>query len=60
MLDREGLEGPADLAVIGDEATCAGRLDELAAAGVTEFIGSEFATDPEGRDRTRAFLASRL
>jgi 5,10-methylenetetrahydromethanopterin reductase len=60
MLDREGLGGPEDLAIIGDEATCAARLDELAAAGVTQLAASEFASDPEGRARTRAFLASRL
>ncbi len=60
MLDREGLAGPADLAIIGDEATCGARLDELVAAGVTEFAASEFASDAEGRERTRAFLAGRL
>ena len=60
MLDREGLGGPEDLAIIGDEATCAGRMDELIAAGVTQFAASEFAGDPEGRERTRSFLASRL
>ena len=60
MLDHEGLAGPEDLAIIGDEATCADRLDELVAAGVTQFAASEFADDNEGRERTRAFLASRL
>lgn len=60
MLDREGIEGPADLAVIGDENECAGRLDEFAAAGVTQLCASEFANNPEGRERTRRFLASRL
>lgn len=60
MLDHEGLDGPADLAIIGDEATCDGRLDELAAAGVTQFLASEFANTPEDRQRTRTFLASRL
>lgn len=60
MLDHEGLGGPEDLAIIGDEATCAGRLDELVAAGVTQFAASEFADDDEGRVRTRAFLAGRL
>jgi len=60
MLDHEGLAGPEDLAIIGDEATCAARLDELATAGVTQFLASEFANDDEGRGRTRAFLASRL
>jgi F420-dependent oxidoreductase-like protein len=60
MLDREGLAGPEDLAIIGDEADCAGRMDELVAAGVTLFTGAEFADNPEGRARTRAFLASRI
>jgi len=60
MLDREGLAGPEDLAMIGDEATCGGRIDELVAAGVTKFAASEFANNAEGRARTRAFLASRL
>ena len=35
-------------------------MDELVAAGVTQFAASEFAGDPEGRERTRSFLASRL
>ncbi len=60
MLDHEGLAGPEDLAIIGDEATCAARLDELVNAGVTHFAASEFATNAEDRERTRAFLASRL
>jgi F420-dependent oxidoreductase-like protein len=60
MLDKEGVEGPADLAIIGDESTCADRLDEFAAAGVTQFAASEFARDDEGRERTRSFLAGRL
>ena len=60
MLDHEGLGGPEDLAIIGDEAECLGRLDELVAAGVTQFAASGFADDAEGRERTRAFLASRL
>ncbi len=60
MLDHEGLGGPEDLAIIGDEATCAGRMDELGAAGVTHFAASEFANDPEDRARTRAFLATRI
>lgn len=60
MLDREGVEGPADLAIIGDETTCAGRLDELEQAGVTTFLAAEFANQPDGRRRTREFLARRL
>ncbi len=58
MLDREGIDGPADLAVIGDEATCADRMKEFAAAGVTHLAASEFANKPDDRARTRAFLAT--
>jgi hypothetical protein len=60
MLDHEGLGGPEDLAPIGDEATCVDRMDELVAAGVTQFAASEFASSPEDRARTRAFLATRI
>ncbi len=60
MLDREGCAGPADLAIIGDEAACGARIDELAASGVTHFAASEFAANQEDRARTRAFLAGRL
>ncbi|GAA0216986.1 TIGR03564 family F420-dependent LLM class oxidoreductase [Actinomadura nitritigenes] len=57
MMDREGAEGPADLAVIGDEGAVGARLEELAAAGVTDFVAGEFVPGAE-RERTRAFLRS--
>lgn len=57
MLDREGYAGPADAAIIGDEATVSDRLAELRAAGVDEFVASPFDPDPEARARTRALLA---
>ena len=60
MLDHEGLAGPEDVAIVGDEATCAASMDELVAAGVTQFAASEFADNAEDRARTRAFLAGRL
>jgi 5,10-methylenetetrahydromethanopterin reductase len=56
MLDREGYAGPEDAALIGDEATVRGRLDDVSAAGVDEFVAIPFDRSPEGRDRTRAFL----
>lgn len=56
MLDREGADGPADVAVIGDEQTVAARLDELQASGVAEFSAHVFGADTEERDRTRALL----
>lgn len=56
MLDKEGVEGPADVAVIGDERIVAERLDEIRAAGVAEFSAHVFGAGAEDRDRTRAFL----
>lgn len=56
MLDLEGCAGPADAAIIGDEATVKDRLAELGAAGVDEYVGATFDASPEGRARTRAVL----
>lgn len=56
MLDREGFAGPEDAAIIGDEATVSEKLDELAAAGVDEFVAAPFDPSPEGRARTRALM----
>lgn len=56
MLDREGYAGPADAAIVGDEATVKDRLEELRAAGVDEYVGAVFDASAEGRARTRAVL----
>jgi len=60
MLDREGLDGPADLAIVGNEETCAARVEELREAGVTQLSGAIFADNAEDTARTGAFLASLL
>ena len=59
MLDREGAAGPADVAIVGDEATVTKAIGELADAGVTEFVASIFGTREE-RAETRALLQSML
>ena len=56
MFDREGVNGPGDIALIGDEDTVASMIDDLRAAGVTDFAPSEFARSPEERTRTRTLL----
>lgn len=58
MLDREGFSGPADTAIVGDEATVADRIRELSDNGVDEYVGILFDSDPEVRARTRALLRS--
>ena len=56
MLDREGFDGPADAAIIGDEESVAARIRELGSFGVDEYVGILFDRDPEVRARTRALL----
>ena len=62
MLDREGVDAPEDVAIVGDEAAVGARLDELAALGVTDFAAGLF---PAGADpvatvaRGWSFLAER-
>ena len=59
MLDVEGVESPAEVAIIGDEKDVESQLRGLAAAGATDFLASMF---PSGDDaeasvaRTRALL----
>jgi hypothetical protein len=56
MLDREGAAGPADIAIIGDEQAATERIEEIRATGVAEISAHVFGSNPEERDRTRAFL----
>ncbi|MFC8526879.1 TIGR03564 family F420-dependent LLM class oxidoreductase [Nocardia sp. NPDC057227] len=56
MMDREGVAGPVDLALIGGEEQVAARIAEVAAAGATDFVGALF-TRGESADRTRALLS---
>lgn len=60
MLDREGAEGPADVAIIGDETSVAERVQALADAGVTDFAASEFGSTADEQTRTRETLRSLL
>ena len=55
MLDREGAAGPADVAIVGDEATVEKQVRALADAGVTEFVASIFGV-ARGTDAGRATL----
>jgi alkanesulfonate monooxygenase SsuD/methylene tetrahydromethanopterin reductase-like flavin-dependent oxidoreductase (luciferase family) len=58
MFDREGVRGPGDVALVGSEAEVRSSIERLAAAGVTDFAASEFASEPDERAATRALLAA--
>jgi F420-dependent oxidoreductase-like protein len=60
MLDREGAEGPADVALVGDEATVRSCVERLVDAGVTDFLAAEFGATESERSRTRELLRSLL
>jgi F420-dependent oxidoreductase-like protein len=55
MLDREGAAGPADVAIVGDEAVIAAGLRMLTDAGVTDLVAGVFGDDAEVK-RTREVL----
>jgi alkanesulfonate monooxygenase SsuD/methylene tetrahydromethanopterin reductase-like flavin-dependent oxidoreductase (luciferase family) len=58
MFEREGVESPSGVALVGDEDVVLRKIDELRTAGVTDFTPSEFTPSPEDRARTRAVLKS--
>ncbi|MDG1234624.1 MAG: TIGR03564 family F420-dependent LLM class oxidoreductase [Pseudomonadales bacterium] len=58
MFKREGVSGPADLAIAGSEAEVEDALMALKEAGVTDFAASVYATSPEENEQTRSLLIS--
>jgi len=59
MLDREGAEGPGDVAITGDEAAVTEQIRHLADIGVTHFGAADYGPQ-EARDHTRTLLRSLL
>ncbi|MEU4193196.1 LLM class flavin-dependent oxidoreductase [Kribbella sp. NPDC026611] len=54
VMDRGGVAGPEDTAVLGDEETVTRELERFAAAGVTEFVFCPVGS-PEEQRRTVEF-----
>ncbi len=59
MLDREGVAGPAELALVGDEAAVGSQIRALAGTGITDFVAGEYGGGDDAV-RTRALLRSLL
>ncbi len=55
MLDLEGVEGPSEVALIGNEAEVEEQLQAYAAAGATDFLASIF---PVGEDEDSSLARS--
>jgi len=57
VLDREGAAGPADVSIVGDEASVTAQLRRLEEIGATDFVAI-LCGSRDDRARTRAHLAS--
>ena len=58
MLDLEGVEGPADIAIAGDENLLRGEIKRLEDIGVTDFNAAIMDVEAGAYDRTLEFLGS--
>jgi F420-dependent oxidoreductase-like protein len=56
MLDREGVKGPADIAVVGNEEQITERVAALRDIGVTELMAVGVGGSPDEQERTTALL----
>ena len=56
MMDREGVDGPGGIAIVGTEAEVRDQIAELKAIGVTDFNAGVYSSDPEEIARTNAVL----
>ncbi len=57
MLDREGVAGPADVAVVGSEEEVTAQIRRFAEVGATEFSGAVYGA-PDEVERSRALLGA--
>lgn len=58
MLDREGVDGPADIAIVGDENTLRGEIKRFEDAGVTDFNAAIMTVEEGAYERTLEFLST--
>lgn len=58
MLDREGVAGPADIAIVGDENQLRGQIKRFQDLGVTDFNAAIMDTEDGAYSRTLEFLGS--
>ncbi len=60
MFQREGVDGPADVAIVGSPTQVSEQLQVLAEAGVTDFAATEFCLNRDEFQNTRRVLVKQL
>ncbi|MEM9132175.1 MAG: TIGR03564 family F420-dependent LLM class oxidoreductase [Actinomycetota bacterium] len=58
MLEREGVSGMGELAIVGSEAEVTDRIGALAEAGATQLSAAPVGGSPEETERTRSLLVA--
>ena len=59
VLDIEGVEGPSEVAVVGNEDGLRRQLEEFSAGGATDFIANTFSIGGDGEAGARTYAALR-
>ncbi len=57
VLDIEGVEGPSEVAVVGNEDSLRRQLQDFAAGGATDFIANIFEVAGDGESGARTYAA---
>ena len=57
ILDIEDVEGPSEVAVVGNEASLQTQLEQFAEAGATDFIANIFDAGDGGESNPRTYAA---
>ena len=60
MLDREGVSGPAELSIVGNETTLRAEIARLRDVGVTDFNAAVITAGDSKMATTLDFLQSEL
>ena len=60
VMDFEGVDGVADISIVGTEEEVRAEVDRFAEAGTTDFVVPEFTMQEDEAARTREFLRTLL
>jgi F420-dependent oxidoreductase-like protein len=58
MIDREGVAGPADIALVGNESELRAAIEQVRSSGVTDLDAAPMPVEEGAAERTVDFLAS--
>ncbi len=57
ILDVEDVEGPSEVAVVGNEASLRSQLEAFAEAGATDFVANIFTASDDSDSNPRTYAA---